>query len=186
MTNSNQIDLILKDISSFEIFFKKNYHVACLVALKYLPDQQQAEDIVQETFIYIWQKRNELNIRTNFKAYLFTAVRNRCLNFVRREQKLEEISEDMPEIEGDFNFSDEELSVKIAQSIESLPPQCKKIFLLAYKENLTYNEIADTLDLSKNTIKTQMGIAYKILRENLKSYLSILIILPMKKLARSL
>ena len=82
--------------------------------------------------------------------------------------EVEEIPEDIPEEESDFEFSDEESSIQIASRIESEPPKCNKTFLLAYEENLSYKDIATTLNLSKNTIKTQMGIAYKILREKLE------------------
>jgi RNA polymerase sigma-70 factor (ECF subfamily) len=184
MIASVNTDLILGNVSSFENFFKKNYHLACLVALRYLKDEQLAEDIVQETFLYLWQKREELKIQRNLKQYLLFAVRNRSINYLQREKQFDQLPEndlisDFKE-DPDENFSEEEFAVHIARSIEELPPQCKKIFLLAYNDHLTYNEIASVLSLSKNTIKTQMGIAYKILREKLKSYFLSLFAIPIK------
>jgi RNA polymerase sigma-70 factor (ECF subfamily) len=74
-------------------------------------------------------------------------------------------------------FISEEFASKINQAIETLPPQCKKIFLLAFIDDLSYQETADALGLSKNTVKTQMGIAYKLLREKLRdSFFSLVLI----------
>ena len=79
-----QKHLALTDESSFEQFFKTNYHLACLVALRYVKSEQIADDIVQEAFVTLWQKRDELIIQTNLKSYLLNMVRNRSLrnNFV--------------------------------------------------------------------------------------------------------
>lgn len=159
---------------SFESFFKQHYQLGCLVAMRYLKNEQEAEDIVQETFVYLWQKRDELKLERNPKGYLLNAVKNRTLNFVNRTKKLDELSEKSLEslIDDDLNsdFSDEELAIQISQAIDALPAQCQKIFLLAYKDQLSYLEIASVLNLSKNTVKTQMGIAYKIIRFRLKEY----------------
>ncbi len=188
MNPSIDTNLILNNVSSFENFFKKNYHLACLVALRYLKDEQQAEDIVQETFLYLWQRKKELKIQRNLKQYFLNAVRNRSLNYIQREKQFDQLPDNLIELslddKPDINFSEEELVLQVTKSINDLPPQCKNIFLLAYKENLTYNEIASTLNLSKNTIKTQMGIAYKILRGKLKDYYITLFILPFRRLLK--
>ncbi len=169
-----QKHLALTDESSFEQFFKTNYHLACLVALRYVKSEQIADDIVQEAFVTLWQKRDELIIQTNLKSYLLNMVRNRSLNYLRDEKQMDEISE--ANINSDLvddpneDFSKEELAVHIAKAIDELPTQCKKVFELAYNERLSYNEIASTLNLSRNTIKTQMGIAYKMIRFKLSTY----------------
>jgi len=169
-----QTNLTLTEVSSFEEFFKTNYHLACLVALRYVKSEQIADDIVQETFVTLWQKREELNIQTSLKSYLLNMVRNRSLNYLRDEKRMDEITETIvtSNLVDDPNdsFSQEELAVHIAQAIDELPTQCKKVFQLAYHERLTYNEIASTLSLSKNTVKTQMGIAYKMIRYKVSNY----------------
>ncbi len=188
MGESGYINLMLSNISSFEIFFKKHYHLACLVALRYLKDEQQAQDIVQETFLYLWQKRDELKVQRNLKQYLLAAVRNRSINYLQRGKQFEQLPGndmilDLKE-DPDDHFSEEEFAAHLAASIEELPSRCKKIFLLAYRDHLTYNEIALTLNLSKNTIKTQMGIAYKILRAKLKHYFLSLFAVQIKRLVK--
>ena len=169
-----QKNLTLENVSSFEEFFKKNYQLSCLVALRYVKSEQIAKDIVQDTFITLWQKRHDLIIQTSLKSYLLSMVKNRSLNYLRDEKQMDEISEsglssDLIDDPND-NFSQEELAVYIAKAIDELPTQCKKVFQLAYHERLTYSEIALTMNLSKNTIKTQMGIAYKTIRFKLSNY----------------
>lgn len=171
MGNKSDIHLSLRDVDSYGNFFKANYHTACLVAGRYIADTHEAEDIVQEVFIKIWEKRDDIRIHSTLKHYLFNSVKNASINYVQRkkdlttELSLSDIKNSTEEKED--RFVSEEFAAKIDQAIETLPPQCKRIFLLAFIENRTYQEIADTLGLSKNTVKTQMGVAYKLLREKL-------------------
>jgi len=158
------------DASAFELFFRENYHLACLTAYRYLKDEQMAEDVVQETFFILWGKRFRLTVERDLKQYLLFSVRNRCLNHLQRNRTFSLLDDaQLPEVTED-TFEDEsreELAVRIARAIEELPAQCRKIFLLAYQHQLTYSQIAASLNLSKNTVKTQMGIAYRMLRDKL-------------------
>src|SRR5690606_24888549 len=88
---------------------------------------------------------------------------------------ISELLIDLVEEEFQNQYHDEELAVSIASAIEELPVACRNIFILAYKENLTYQQIADQLNVSKNTVKTQMGIAYRQLRQKLKKWAVVLI-----------
>jgi len=155
----------------FGDFFQKNYQTACLVALRYISDTNQAEDLVQDVFVAIWEKRNNLKIKTELKNYFLTSVKNHALNKVHRDKNLtiplSELLIDLTEEESIERFDEEELTVNIASAIEELPPACRTIFMLAYREKLNYQQIADRLNVSKNTVKTQMGIAYKQLRQKL-------------------
>lgn len=171
MGNSTNIHLSLSDVDSYGNFFRSNYHVACLVASRYIHDNQEAEDIVQEVFIKLWEKRKDIQIHSNLKHYLLNSVKNTSINYVNRKKEIS-VELDSTELnnlkeEIDEQYISEEFAVKIEHTIETLPPGCKRIFLLAFVDNLTYQEIADVLGLSKNTVKTQMGIAYKLLREKL-------------------
>ncbi len=160
------------------IFFKKNYHVACLISLKYISDPDQAEDLVQDVFVTLWEKRETLRIKTNFKNFFFTAVKNHTINFLRSNKvssvSLSEMLHDLSVEENQESFDDEKLAVKIALAINGLPPCCREIFSLAYFNKFTYQQIANKLKISKNTVKTQMGIAYRQLRGKLQKYIVIL------------
>lgn len=163
----------------FGVFFRENYHTACLVALRYIADSARAEDLVQDVFCAIWEKKETLNIKTGLKNYFLTAVKNHALNQVQRDKSrtvsLSELLVDLAEEEKNDNFDDEELAVNIASAIEELPAACRNIFNLSYCEKLTYQQIADQLNISKNTVKTQMGIAYRQLREKLKKWVVVLL-----------
>jgi len=134
---------------------------------------EQSEDLVQDVFTVLWEKWESIQECTNHKNYLFTAIKNHALNFIKREKKDNvNLSKIVTEIsdEDAIEFYDKEvMAVKILNAIEELPPQCKKIFNLAYQKNLSYQEIADELSISKNTVKTQIGLAYKNLRSKLNN-----------------
>ncbi len=172
MRETENIHLALVDVESYGDFFKNNYHAACLVALRYVKDAEEAEDLVQEVFLHIWEKRDQINVRGNLRNYLYISVKNASINYVQRSKEsfttLDNADLSLSFVDSDEEFAKEEFASKVSRAIEQLPPQCKKIFLLAYLNNLSYQQIAETLQLSKNTVKTQMGIAYKLLREHLK------------------
>jgi len=172
MNKNGNIHLALNDIVAYGNFFKVNYHTACLVASRYIQDNQEIEDIVQDVFIKIWERRSELQIHTSLKNYLFNSVKNSSINYVSRKKEIAaELIDNgvyLNDDEGKNPFVSEEFASEIDRAIMELPPRCQKIFLLAYINNLTYQEIADALGVSKNTVKTQMGIAYKFLREKLR------------------
>lgn len=159
---------------AFGDFFKRNYQTACLVSLKYISDTTQAEDLVQDVFIAIWEKRKSIQIKTGLKQYFFKAVKNHSINQLRQDKNniipLYDLLTELAIDESDECFNDEELAVNISNAIRDLPQACRSIFLLAYYDNLTYQQIADRLNLSKNTVKTQMGIAYRQLRYKLRKW----------------
>jgi RNA polymerase sigma-70 factor (family 1) len=162
----------------FGDFFRENYHTACLVALRYITDSARAEDLVQDVFCAIWEKKETLKIKTGLKNYFLAAVKNHAINQAQRGKantvSLSVLLVDLAEEEKNERFKDEELAVKIASAIAELPPACRSIFSLAYREKMTYQQIADRLNVSKNTVKTQMGIAYRQLREKLKKWVVVL------------
>lgn len=156
------------DKERFCYFFKENYQTACLIANRYVKNLEQSEDLVQDVFTTLWEKWETVQKCINPKYYLFTAVKNHALNFIHRDKKetvaFSDIFNEIPEEETTGSYDKELMAVKILHAIDELPPQCKKIFSLAYQKNRSYQEIADELNLSKNTVKTQIGIAYKSLR----------------------
>ena len=175
MNKGKPIGLIWGEVSAFELFFKENYHMACLTAYRYLKDEQIAEDMVQETFFHLWEKRFSLTIEHDLKQYLLFSVRNRCINHLQRSRPFSMLDDSQVSAGAEEDATEdenrEELAVRIAKAIGELPPQCRRIFLLAYQHQLSYSDIAATLNLSKNTVKTQMGIAYRMLRDKLSRYM---------------
>ncbi|MGV8090816.1 MAG: sigma-70 family RNA polymerase sigma factor [Mangrovibacterium sp.] len=160
-------------LKEFERFFRENFQAASLVAFRYISDRSLVEDIVQESFVILWKRQSEIfTNKEDLKKYLFVTVRNRTISYLR-SIKIQHVNLDaslteavLPESEK--LYDDEELSIRIFKAVQKLPPKCKEIFMLAYIGNLTYNDIAGRLLISKNTVKTQMVIAYRILRDELK------------------
>ena len=140
-----------------------------------------AKEIVQDSFINLWDKRQNIDISKPVKTYLTTSIRNKCLNYLRDTKKFntEIILSDVLFQEVDFEQSDKliekELSNRINSVIDELPEKCKEIFLLNRFENLKYKEIAKKKDISIKTVESQMSKALKHLRERLKDYLILLI-----------
>ena len=144
-------------------------------------DMDDADDIVQQVFVNMWQKRKEINIHTSARAYLYKMVYNASLDFLKHTKIKLRHSKEAPEINNVTAFSDKvaenELEVKIEQAIAKLPEQCEKIFRMSRFENLKYREIAAALNISEKTVENQMGKALKIMKEMLKEYLLILFIM---------
>lgn len=167
---------------AFEQLFRKHYAGLCGYAGRYVWDPDQAEEIVQDLFYNLWNKKNNLNIDISIEAYLFRAVRNACLNYLKhqkvRQQHVDSVrnSSDSGQISSDDSLETLELQEKIDEVVDSLPPERQKIFKLSRYEGKKYKEIAEELGLSIKTVEAQMGKALKSLRENLTEYLVILLL----------
>jgi RNA polymerase sigma-70 factor (family 1) len=167
---------------AFEMIFKAYYQPLCRYAYTFLNDTDEAEEIVQTSFVAIWDKRTQVEIQTSLKSYLYRTVRNNCLNAikhnkVRQQHALytqaggEPTNESVTEsVEGS------ELEQKIQLALQTLPEQCRLIFQLSRFEELKYQEIADQLELSVKTVENQMGKALRLMREQLKDYLPLFLI----------
>jgi len=171
------------DKSAFESLFKLYYSSLCAYANNYVKDVDVSEEIVQELFFQIWQKRETLNIQTSFKSYLFRSVHNSCLNNIKH-QNIQQIHVEHSLYQQSVNlheFSDpletSELQTKIRDTIDKLPKERRKIFLMIRFDNLKYAEVAEKLCISVKTVENQMGSALKFMRDELKEYLPIIILM---------
>lgn len=178
------MQLVAEKISlpQFEDLFRSQYADLCAVANKYLEDLDAAEEVVQSVFVKFWEGKDSLEIKQSVKGYLFTAVKNNCLNQlkhlkIKEEYKAHnqrEIALEESQFEGDMESS--ELADKIQESIEKLPDARKQIFMLSRYEGLKYKEIAEKLNISIKTVENQMGSALKFLKTQLSDYLVTLLI----------
>jgi len=173
------------DINAFEMFFKTYYQPLCNYAFSFIQDRDEAEEIVQSAFLSVWEKRETLDIRTSLRSYLYTMVRNTSLNVIKHEKiKQKYVGEALAvEDRSHENVSQKvlssELEEKIQLAMESLPEQCRLVFKMSRFEELKYSEIAEQLQISIKTVENQMGKALKIMREQLKDYLPVLILVLM-------
>jgi RNA polymerase sigma-70 factor, ECF subfamily len=165
------------------MIFRTYYQPLCTYAYTFLQDKEEAEEIVQGTFLSVWEKRQTIAIHTAVKPYLYAMVRNACLNVIKHEKikqkhAAEEIA--LSPISHDsvaHAVATSELELKIHQAMEKLPEQCRLVFKLSRFEELKYAEIAEQLSISIKTVENHMGKALKIMREQLKDYLPLLIVL---------
>ena len=145
-------------------------------AFKYVVDSATAEEVVQETFLAIWEKRQTLQIHSSAYGYLAKAVTNRCINYLKSSYNRTHELGDLPEnAQPTINTTEDtlnawELEQLLAQAIQGLPQNCRIIFNLSRQAGLTYEEIAIELGVSKETVKSQIKIALKKLRAFLNDH----------------
>lgn len=159
-----------------EALFKKYYAFVSIAVLRLIADPETAEDIAQEVFMEIWKRRNALDIQISLKAYLRKTAVNKTLNYIRHQKnyKSEELSDQQFELHAPENTMVEtnELQSLIEQAVEQLPERCKLVFKLSRLEEMSYQEIADKLDISVKTVENQIVKALKQLRETLRPFLN--------------
>ncbi|MEI8113571.1 MAG: RNA polymerase sigma-70 factor [Bacteroidia bacterium] len=177
LTEDNQLYLKFSagDERAFQTLFRKYYPAMCNFARQFLNDSELAEETVQDLFVKIWEKRENLNIQTSVKHYFFRSVRNHCLNQLQHDKIKKQYSGRMletahQEINPDDFYLEVDLVQRIEKSINSLPPKRQEIFRLSREQGLKYKEIAETLNISVKTVEAQMGLALKYLREELKDF----------------
>jgi RNA polymerase sigma-70 factor (ECF subfamily) len=140
----------------------------CLFAKKTVHDNQLVESIVSNCFIKIWENRKKVEIKTSVKSYLYQILRNQITDHYRGKQEKAELPGELPDIPNEIEFDEQERYIKLYKAISKLPEQRKNILELAVFDSLTYQQIADKLNISKNTVKTQMARAYRFLKESLE------------------
>jgi RNA polymerase sigma-70 factor (ECF subfamily) len=163
----------------FEILFKDLFRPLCGFAMKYIGDLDESKNIVHEAFIAVWKKFETLPEDTNYKSYLYTAVRNRSLNYLR-DCKHHVTLDGIPEealASGDSNMEVKELEREIELAINTLPEKCRMIFEMSRFEGLKYAEIAEKMNISVKTVEAQMSKALSVMKKQLANFLSVLFII---------
>ena len=138
-----------------------------MFALRIVEDADLAEDLVAETFANVWQKVNEGFEIDNFKSYLYQAVRNSCLGYLRSKKETVGL-ESIPDVDEE-TIDTSERDAMIWKAIDELPPKCRQVFLLSKRDGLSNEEIAQEMGISIKTVKNQMTKAFGRLREALSS-----------------
>lgn len=172
--------VVTGDLNTFEMVFRDYYKPLVRYGNTFLKDSDETEDIVQQVFVSLWEKRTQLDIHTSIRAVLYKSVQNACLNKIKHLKVRSVYAEDWKATQQMEETSDSvqvnELNSRIQMAVESMPEQCGRIFKMSRFEQLRYQEIADELGLSVKTVENQMGKALKIVREELKDYLPLLIL----------
>ncbi len=162
-----------KDKRAFELVFHQYYSLMKAYSMRFLDEQEDAEEVVQDVFVNFWEKCESLTPDSSIRSYLYRAVHNACLNNLKHQRVKDAYKEYvirfMTETQ-EFTYSPEEVNLeeRIREAINNLPPKCAQIFKLSRFEGLRYQEIADYLEISVKTVEVQMGKALKVLRERLE------------------
>jgi len=157
-----------------ELLFRQYHHAMCSYAVRFVYSKDIAEDLVSDIFYTFWKNQSYLSVKTSYRAYLFKSVQNRSYNFLANELKNTDSFELLPQYDPasadrpETLMYFEELSQKITEIVDKLPPQCQKVFLLNRFENKKIQEIAIELNLSGRTIEGHISKALTALREGLK------------------
>lgn len=158
----------------FEEIYRTHYQVLRKAARHLIGDTDAAHDVVQEVFLKLWNKKDELAGIINPGAYLYRSVVNTSLNHIQQNKRRRSSVEAVTIAAIDTSDSAvelKELQARIAAAIEKLPAQCRAIFVLSRLEEKKNREIAEIMNLSLKTVENQMGIALKKMREELHPYL---------------
>lgn len=163
------------DIKEFEKLFREFYKPLLIHANRFVQDGAEAEEIVQNLFFNFWKNRQDLNIKISLTSYLYSAVRNNSLQFLKRRKiksKYEQylMSNPAESTEPIEYIKYKELHTKLFQVMTDLPERCQEIFKLNRFQGLKYQEIADQLEISIKTVEANMSKALKHLRKNLSEF----------------
>ncbi len=166
---------------TIETLFRQNFRPLTVYAMQFVRDKAVAEDIVQELFVNLFEKKETFQSKTLSKSYLYKAVHNRCINHnkyqkLRKEinpviqESMSQVPEDPLQLSAFIEFQD-----KFLQVLEELPPKSRQVFEMNKMEGIKNQEIADSLKLSKRTVQKHIYLALKRLRKKLFKYLNVLI-----------
>ena len=170
------------DDESFEFLFKKYYLPLARFAWRYVGSKAIAEELVQELFTNLWEKRGELDTEGSVRSYLYKSVRNLSLNHLKHQDVKNKYDrqwmaqKENPQIEFRDDQREKQIREAIAQAIDELPERSKMTYKLHRYDGLTYPEIAEVMDVSVKTVESQMTRTLKILRERLSWLLPFLMI----------
>ena len=176
LTDSQLIDFVKSgDQTAYLEIYDRYKGLLQQHAYKRLGDMDEVEDLLQELFIHLWDKRESINLTTSLSGYLFSAVRNRIFNIYHKKQRETTYLDSLQDFinqgvySTDLLVREKEFTTIIEKEISSLPPRMREVFLLSRNENLTHKQIAERLGTSEQTVSTQIRNSLKLLRVKLGS-----------------
>ncbi|HAZ02165.1 MAG: hypothetical protein A2W90_23775 [Bacteroidetes bacterium GWF2_42_66] len=173
------------DRSEYEKIYHEFFDVLYSLSKQYLMNTDDAEEIVQDAFLKLWEIRSGLNDQSNIKNFLYTLVKNNCLNQLRNKQNAARLIKNYHYQELQYNYEAltktsenyiqfQELKEKIDLAISELPDDLQVVFEMNRFQDMRYKDIALKLDLSEKAVEARMSKALKILRTELKDYLPVI------------
>ena len=157
---------------ALDLLFKKYYSPLCQYTQTLLSDPTFSEDIVTDLFTDIWIKRSKIEIKHNFKSYLYKSAKNAALSYLRKKRistvSIEDMNKlDVASAQTPFTkYSDEQTDLNVQSILQNIPTRSREVFVLHRFEEMKYREIAEFLNISIKTVENHMGTALKVLRKN--------------------
>ncbi len=169
------------DMKAFDELFRRHYAGLCAFAAQIVPFPE-AENIVQDIFMTIWEKKGEIILKHSISTYLYSSVRYRCLTLNSRNSTKAKVYDMLYEslrdkVENPDFLMAKELSEKLQEALKNLPESYREAFMKNRFEEMTYQEIADAEKISIKTVEYRISQALKLLRVTLADYLPLLIFL---------
>lgn len=172
------------DERAFDVLFRKYYSMLCAYGHKFV-ELEEAEECVQDAFLWLWENREVMVVQSSLSSYLFAIVHHRALNRINQKEVKSRVEnyfcEEMQSLIEDPHFYHiEELTRRIQEAVAALPESYREAFVMHRFKDMTYKEIADLLGVSPKTVDYRIQQALKQLRVDLKDYLPLLLPLLMK------
>lgn len=169
------------DLKAYGVLFRRYYPMLCAYATKFV-ELKDAEEIVQDVMLWLWENRETQTFETSLSQYLFKTVYHRAINLIVRHQSQLRADtlfyENMQEMLQDTDFYQlEELQKRIREAVDALPPTYREAFVMHRFDNKSYKEIAEILQVSQKTVDYRIQQALKQLRIMLKDYLPLILLL---------
>jgi RNA polymerase sigma-70 factor (ECF subfamily) len=166
---------------AFTTLYNRYKNVVYSSALKITKSKTLSEEVVQDVFMKIWLRKEELQDITDFESYLFISGRNQIFNMIKKIAREDTFKNDLKHTDSSFNatdsfLKDEQYNVLLSQILLKLPPQQQKIYQMAKVEGLSHQKIAEILDISPLTVKKHMAQALKLIRVQLARHINLIII----------
>ena len=150
----------MSTVKDIEHSFKLYYRQLCIYALHFTEDLGAVEDIVQDAFVGLWQKKDEVR---DVKSYLYASVRNKCISYIKKQRGgADELPEDLPSEDLEDRS---EMEARLWSAIDSLPERRRQVLLMSKRDGMKYEDIAYMLGISVNTVRNQISKALQSLRE---------------------
>lgn len=159
---------------AFSLLYNRYWEELFITAVKVLRVKEEAEDIVQDVFISLWSRRNELSIESSLKAYLQTCIRYKAIHYIEKNITRRNYLALLTEVAGRYAPASQEMQLHLKEiqttidkAVSKMPPKMREVYRLSRQEQLTHREIAEKMDISVETVKKHIQFALQLIKRDL-------------------
>ena len=162
---------------AFTLLYRRYWEDLFITAAKALRSKEEAADVVQDVFLSLWRRRNDLNLQGSLSAYLHTSVRYKCIHYIeknitRRDYlvQLAEVVRSSASQNDEINLHLKEIEQTVNKTVAKMPAKMQEVYKLSRQEHLSYKEISDSMSISVETVKKHIHHALHLIRKDLLPY----------------